>query len=213
MTETRVTSAVAAIVLAGGEARRMGGGDKPLLEVGGRPMLARIVASLGADHDQIAISANGDSTRFATFGLPVLSDDPFYRQGPLAGLLAGLSWAASLGAKELLSVPGDTPFLPPGLAALLTPPPAFLECDGTRHHLVALWPVAVSDQLCRLLSAPGPRAVAYFGQMIGARAVRVAGQPSHRFLNVNTPADLASARAIAGLSQSDEMRHRFEPLV
>jgi molybdenum cofactor guanylyltransferase len=177
----------------------MGGGDKPLLEVRGQPMLARIVASLAADHDRIAISANGDPARFAAFRLPVLSDGPFLGQGPLAGLLAGLSWAAELKAEALLSVPGDTPFLPSALALLLGPPPAFLEADGMRHYLVALWPVAARDQLHHFLSAPGPRAVAYFGQMIGARAVRLTGQSPHRFLNVNTPADLESARAIAEL--------------
>jgi molybdopterin-guanine dinucleotide biosynthesis protein A len=93
----------AALVLAGGEARRMGGGDKPLLTVGDQTMLASVIAALDLPHT--AISANGDPARFAAFGLPVLSDGPFRGQGPLAGLLAGLEWAASLGMTALLTRP------------------------------------------------------------------------------------------------------------
>ena len=87
----------AALILAGGGATRLGGGDKPLLEVGGTPMLARIIAALRPDASAIAISANGDPTRFAAFGLPVLPDGAFAGQGPLAGVLAGLDWAAATG--------------------------------------------------------------------------------------------------------------------
>jgi molybdopterin-guanine dinucleotide biosynthesis protein A len=110
---------IAGLILAGGAASRIGGGDKPLLNVGGRPMLARILHTLAADLTDIAISANGDPTRFASLGCPVLDDGVFVGEGPLAGILAGLDWAAGLGCSALLSVPGDTPFVPRGLAALL----------------------------------------------------------------------------------------------
>src|SRR4029077_4702387 len=119
-----------------GTARRMGGGDKPLLDLAGRRMIERIIAALEAPH--IAISANGDPARFASLRLPVLGDGAFIDQGPLAGVLAGLDWAASLGADALLTVPGDTPFIPQGLAAALAPPPACAASNDRPHYLAAL---------------------------------------------------------------------------
>ena len=107
--------------------------------------------------------------RFAAFGLPVLSDGIFHDQGPLAGLLAGLEWAATLGMAALLTAPGDTPFLPSGLAKWLAPPPCCVSSAGRRHHLIALWPVDRAPDLRRLLSDPGPRQVAHFAKSIGMR--------------------------------------------
>ena len=121
----------------------------------------------------------------------------FAGEGPLAGVLAGLDWAADLGAEALLTVPGDTPFIPPGLAAALAPPPACAASNGRPHYLVALWPVACRDELRRLLSAPGRRDVAHFARRIGMRRVDFAVAKWDPFLNVNTPEDLALARAIA----------------
>ncbi len=165
MMQTRI----AGLVLAGGEARRMGGGDKPLLTVGGRSMLAAVIAALGVPN--IAISANGDPARFAAFGLPVLSDGAYHGQGPLAGVLAGLDWAASLDMAALLTAPGDTPFLPTGLAEHLAPAPCCATSAGRRHHLIALWPVDCASTLRNLLSKPGPRQVAYFAERIGMRYI------------------------------------------
>jgi molybdopterin-guanine dinucleotide biosynthesis protein A len=184
---------LAALVLAGGTARRLGGGDKPLLDLGGQPMLARVLAALAPEAAAIAISANGDPGRFAAFGLPVLAD-AFPDQGPLAGVLAGLDWAAGQGADALLSAPGDTPFLPAGLAAALAPPPACAARAGRAHYLVALWPVAVRARLRETLSCPGPRDMGRFAAAIGMRVVEFAAAPFDPFLNVNTPADLAAAR-------------------
>ncbi len=188
---------VAAVVLAGGGARRMGGQDKPLLDVGGMPILARVVATIRPDVHAIAISANGDPARFAAFGLPVLSDGAFQGEGPLAGVLAGLDWAATVGADALLTVPGDTPFVPAGLAAALAPPPACASSNGRAHHLVALWPVACRGELRRVLSAPGRRDIARFAHAIAMRRVDFPAAKWDPFLNVNTPEDLAAARAIA----------------
>lgn len=185
----------AALILAGGRAARMGGGDKPLLVVAGRPMIARIIAAL--DEGPVAISANGDPARFAGFGLPVLADGVFVGQGPLAGLLAGLEWAAGLGADTLLTVPGDTPFIPSGLAAALSPAPACAASNGRLHPLVALWPVGCRDALRQLLSAPGRRDVAHFARSIGMRRVDFPAAKWDAFMNVNTPDDLAIARTIA----------------
>jgi molybdopterin-guanine dinucleotide biosynthesis protein A len=185
---------VGAVVLAGGRARRMGGGDKALLTVAGRPMLDAIVAAL--DVDRIAISANGDPARFARFGLPVLDDGAFLGHGPLAGVLAGLAWATDAGMTALLTVPGDTPFLPPNLISALAPAPACAVSGGRPHHLVALWPVSCAAALRAFLLAPGKRDVRLFGERIGMRHVDF---PQHRgdpFVNVNTPEDLVRARRI-----------------
>ncbi|MDA8050804.1 MAG: NTP transferase domain-containing protein [Rhodospirillales bacterium] len=187
----------AALILAGGKALRLGGVEKPLLGIGGRTLLARILAALGESVAAVAISANGDPARFSRFGLPVLADGPFEGEGPLAGVLAGLDWAGGIGVESLLSVPGDTPFLPAGLAAALAPPPAVAASGGRRHHLAALWPLSARDALRRRLTAPGPRAVAAFADAIGVRVVPFACAPWDPFLNINTPADLAEAEAIA----------------
>jgi molybdopterin-guanine dinucleotide biosynthesis protein A len=184
-----------ALILAGGGARRMGGGDKPLLDLAGQRIIERIIATLDTPH--IAISANGDPARFAALQQPVLSDGDFIDQGPLAGVLAGLDWAASLGADTLLTIPGDTPFIPQRLATALAPAPACAMSNGRPHHLVALWPTACRHGLRQLLSAPGRRDVAIFASRIGMRPVSFAAPEWDPFLNVNTPEDLAAARAIA----------------
>ena len=175
------------------------GPDKPLLTVGGRTMLAAVIAALDLAH--IAISANGDPARFASFGLPVLPDGAFQGQGPLAGVLAGLEWAASLGMTALLTAPGDMPFLPKGLACALAPAPAGVSSHGQRHHLVALWPVASMSCLRRLLSAPGRRQVGYFAECIGMRYVDFAVPTGDPFANVNTRDELMRARASADEDQ------------
>lgn len=185
------------LILAGGTARRLGGGDKPLLALGGAPILQHLIATLRSEVAALAISANGDPARFGPFGLPVLSDGPFAGEGPLAGVLAGLDWAARLSATTLLTVPGDTPFVPAGLSAALAPPPACAASNGQAHHLVALWPVDCRVQLRALLSAPGPRGVARFTASIGMRRVDFPVGPWDPFLNVNTPEELAQARALA----------------
>jgi molybdenum cofactor guanylyltransferase len=188
-------SETAALILAGGGARRMGGGDKPMLDLAGARMIERIVAALDARH--IAISANGDPARFASLNLPVLPDGDYIGEGPLAGVLAGLEWAASLGVDALLTVPGDTPFIPPGLLKALAPAPACAASNDRMHHLVALWPVAWRGELRRLLSAPSRRDVGAFASRIGMRRVDFPVAKWDPFLNVNTPEDLAAARAIA----------------
>jgi molybdopterin-guanine dinucleotide biosynthesis protein A len=175
----------------------MGGGDKPLLEVGGRPMLARVLDLLRAEADWVAISANGDPARFAAFGCPVLDDGAFAGLGPLAGVLAGLDWAARQGADALLTLPGDTPFAPPRLATALAPAPACAASAGRAHHLVALWPVGARDALRRFLSASGAPAAHRFAAALGMRHVPFPPSGFDRFLNVNTPDDLAAARVIS----------------
>ena len=187
----------AAVILAGGTARRLGGVDKPLLDLAGQSLLAHLIVRLRPQAGPIALSANGDPARFATFGLPVLPDGAFAGQGPLAGVLAGLDWAAAQGAEALLTVPGDTPFIPPDLAAALAPPPACAASAGQVHHLVALWPTAARDALRRFLAEPGPRGAHTFTAGLAMRRVDFSAAAWDPFLNVNTPEDLAAARELA----------------
>ena len=183
----------------------MGGGDKPLLRLGGQTLLARILATLARDHRFIAVSANGDPARFG-LALPILPDR-IPGQGPLGGVLAGLEWAAGMGAPALLTVPGDTPLIPPGLAAALAPGPAVAESGGRRHHLVALWPTGCAPALRVWLQTPGTRSVRAFAETLGMRPVPFAGDP---FANVNTAADLTALEA--RLAASDCARPHPGPL-
>ncbi len=186
---------IAAVILAGGEARRLGGIDKPLLEIAGISLLARILRTLASEHTAIAISANGDPARFSEFCIPVLNDGAFTRMGPLAGILAGLEWAATLGATDLLSVPGDTPFIPRQLAVSLSPAPAYAASRGRAHPAVALWPVTCRKALKDHLSGENSRSVLGFAQSLGARRVEFATAETDPFANINTPADLAAVSA------------------
>ena len=177
----------------GAGARGMGGGDKPLLPARRPAHAGARAGGAGAQGGRVAISANGDPARFAAFGLPVLPDG-VSRPGA-AGRRAGRAGLGrGQGADALLTVPGDTPFIPPGLAAALAPPPAWAASAGRVHHLVAIWPVAVRARLRDSLSRAGPRDVRRFAVAIGMRAVEFPAVPSDPFANVNTPADLAAAR-------------------
>jgi molybdopterin-guanine dinucleotide biosynthesis protein A len=189
------TSRIVGLVLAGGQARRMGGADKALLLFGGRTMLAAVIAAL--DLPVVAISANGNPARFAAYGCPVLSDGAFQNQGPLAGILAGLEWAAGLGMRALLTAPCDTPYLPRDLADRLWPPPCSAASGGRRHHLVATWPVACAGDLRAMLSVPGSRRVADFAERIGMHYVAFPEDTADRFINVNTVGDLERVRLAA----------------
>jgi molybdopterin-guanine dinucleotide biosynthesis protein A len=184
---------IAAVVLAGGKARRMGGGDKPLMTVGDRTMLAAVIAALNVP--DTAISANGDPARFGAFGLRVLDDGAFQGRGPLAGVLAGLQWAASLGKAALLTAPGDTPFLPSGLATALSPAPCCVRGgDGRVHHLSALWPIACTEELRSFLLSGESSRVGDFTRRIGMRYVEFPVRGCDPFANINTIEELEFAR-------------------
>jgi molybdopterin-guanine dinucleotide biosynthesis protein A len=159
-------------------------------------MLAAVIQSL--DTAAVAISANGDPARFAAFGLPVLPDGAFAGQGPLAGILAGLEWAGALGMTALLTAPGDMPFLPAGLARLLSPAPRAVRSGQRAQQLVALWPVDAAGPLRAFLSAPGSRRVSDFAERIGMQYRDFSLGIPEAFVNVNTPQELARAREIAG---------------
>jgi molybdopterin-guanine dinucleotide biosynthesis protein A len=186
---------IAGLVLAGGQASRMGGGDKCLLTLDGKAILQILLERLSPQVASMAISANGAPDRFASYGLPVLPD-AVANAGPLAGVAAGLAWANSVGATSLLTVPADTPLIPADLAARLTPAPAWAESGGALHPLVALWPSTSAPTLAAWLEGGGSLRVRAFGTAIGMRAVVFADDPE-AFFNINTPADLAVAREIA----------------
>ena len=189
-----------AVVLAGGRARRMGGGDKALVQLGGRPLLRHVLDRVGPQVRAVAVSANGDPARFAAFGVPVLADPLPDTPGPLAGILAGMRWAARVHPEReaLLSVPTDTPFLPADLVARLlavaTPslPVACALSLGRRHPVVAIWPVLLADDLAAAL-AGGERGVERFAARHGLADAMFPAETADPFLNINDRAALAAA--------------------
>ena len=184
---------VAGLILAGGLGTRLGGVDKPLLRLGATTLIEHLLARLRPQLGAVAISANGDPARYRRFGLPVLPDQA-PGLGPLGGIAAGLAWADGQGAEWLLSVPGDTPFVPPDLLARLSPPPAVAASAGRVHHAVAVWPVAARAALEQRLASGGERSISGFARTVGMRIVTFEAGPRDPFFNVNTPQDLAEAR-------------------
>lgn len=197
------------LVLAGGLGRRMGGVDKPLLRLGGRTLLERVVARVAPQcPGGLALSANGDPSRFAPFPGPVLPDGVPDHPGPLAGILAGLDFSASRTGSDdghVLSVPGDAPFLPSDLAARLVAARdetgaaiAMAASGGREHYTVALWPVSSRADLRHALVERDERRVGAFIGRYGAAVVEWPTAPVDPFLNVNTPEDLSDAERLAG---------------
>ena len=186
---------IAGLILAGGEGRRMGGLDKPLLLLAGRALLDRIAAMLRPQVDRIALSANGDPARFAACGLEVLADE-VPGLGPLAGILRGLDWAAESGCDALVTVAGDTPFIPADLAARLLPAAAVAVSGGRVHHTAASWPVSCRDGLREHLHRGGSRSVSGFARLLPMREILFGDVPVDPFFNINRPEDLASAEAM-----------------
>jgi molybdopterin-guanine dinucleotide biosynthesis protein A len=192
------------VILAGGRAQRMGGGDKPMRDLAGRPLLAHVIARLAPQCDGLILNAHGDAARFDGFGLPVIADAVEGFAGPLAGILAGLDWVAANrpAAPLMLSAAGDCPFLPHDLVARMMH--ARTENDaavaaasgGQVHHAIALWSVGLRDALRRALVDEHCRAIHRFTARL---PVAIAGWPDHPvdpFFNVNTPEDLAEAERL-----------------
>jgi molybdenum cofactor guanylyltransferase len=196
------------LVLAGGLARRMGGGDKALLRIGGVAILDRVLDRLRPQCSGIVLNANGDPARFASTGLPVVPDDVPGFAGPLAGILAGLDWAAAH-APEIAwvgTVPGDCPFLPRDLigrlhtARIETGMPLVCAKSGDwRHPVVGLWPVALRRDLRHALVAEDLRKIEIWSSRHGIALAEWPDRPVDPFFNVNTPQDAARANEIAAL--------------
>jgi molybdopterin-guanine dinucleotide biosynthesis protein A len=196
------------VVLAGGLARRMGGGDKPLREIGGRTILARVIARLEPQCECLVINANNDPRRFASFCLPVIADGVQDYPGPLAGILAALDWAAANrpDAAWILSAPGDCPFLPRDLVARLShaliadnAELAIAASQGQSHPVIGLWSVALRDALRRALVVEGLRKVGQWTARYRLATVTWPAEPLDPFFNANTVDDLAEGERLAAI--------------
>ncbi len=192
------------IILAGGRATRLGGGDKGLRLVGGSPILDRVLATIRPQCEQVVVNAPGDS--FARFGLPLVDDDLPGNLGPLAGVLAGLDHVARAypDAPFAVTVPTDTPFLPRDLVARLqdkrVADRAEIVCacsNGSTHPTVALWSVALRHELRRILVVEGVRRIHDVLVRHAVAYVTWPHEPVDPFFNVNTPEDLATAERLA----------------
>lgn len=196
------------IILAGGQATRMGGGDKCLLPLGDSRVIDHVIKRFAPQVAGLALNANGEAGRFTNVLPTVLPDSIPGFAGPLAGVLAGLDWAANEGASHVVSVAADTPFFPRDLVQRLlsalddvhpislaaTPHP---DRGKTRHPTFGLWPVALRDDLRDALQN-GVRKVVQWTDRHGAAAVMFDAGPHDPFFNINTPTDLAQAERLCG---------------
>jgi molybdopterin-guanine dinucleotide biosynthesis protein A len=193
------------VLLAGGLARRMGGGDKPMRSIGGRPILERVIARLNAQCEGLILNANGDPARFGSYALPVVPDTVPDFAGPLAGILAALEWAAA-NLPEIafvVSAAADTPFLPRDLVARLHAarekagaPLACAESGGQAHPVNALWPVALREDLRHALVVEDLRKIDRWTARHGIAHAAWPVEPYDPFFNVNTPDDIAAAEGV-----------------
>ena len=201
-----MTNPILGLVLAGGLARRMGGGDKPLMRIGGPTILSRVLERVAPQCTDMIINANGDPARFASTGRRVIADNVPGFAGPLAGILAGLDWAAA-NAPDIgfvVSVPGDCPFLPRDLVARLHQactvtgkPLACARSGEWRHPVIGLWPVGLRADLRQALTKEDTRKIELWTARHGVALADWPVEPLDPFFNVNTPEDAAAAERIA----------------
>ena len=198
------------VLLAGGLARRMGGGDKPMRTIGGRTILDRVIARLQPQCDGLILNANGDPARFAAFGLPVIPDGVADFPGPLAGILAALDWAAANRpeVKLVLSAAADCPFLPRDLVARLVAALrdenaelAVAASDGQSHPVIGLWSVALREQLRHALVVEDVRKIDRWTARYRLATVTWQTEPIDPFFNANTMDDIAEADRLAALDR------------
>jgi molybdenum cofactor guanylyltransferase len=186
------------VILAGGQGRRMGGADKAFVSLAGRPLIGHVLDRLRPQVERVILSANGDPSRFAGLGCPVVPDEA--SQGPLSGIIAALRHADGMGATHVVSTPVDTPFLPLDFVARLQATAAVSPeglalartADGD-HPASALWPVALAPSLAAFLAEGGAK-VTRFTDAHGA--ARADFPDARAFLNLNTPEELAAAEAL-----------------
>lgn len=195
------------VILAGGLATRMGGGDKGLLQLGGRTLLAHVIERLAPQVAGTVLNANGDPARFQGFGLPVVADSIEGFVGPLGGVLAGLDYAAEHGHSHIVTAAADTPFFPVDLVTRLQ---AAAEAEGkpialaatpdpkrgtARHPTFGLWPTALREDL-RVSLQGGLRKVVLWTDRHGAATALFDAGPPDPFFNVNTPEDMLIAEGL-----------------
>jgi molybdopterin-guanine dinucleotide biosynthesis protein A len=203
-----VTNELVGVLLAGGLARRMGGGDKPMRQIGGRTILERVITRLKPQCDELILNANGDPARFAAFGLPVIPDNVENFPGPLAGILAALDWAAAHrpGVSLVFSAAADCPFLPRDLVARLSEAQvnegaqlAVAASDGQSHPVIGLWSVSLRDELRDALVREDIRKIDRWTARYKLATVTWPTQPLDPFFNANTMDDIAEAERLAEL--------------
>jgi molybdenum cofactor guanylyltransferase len=196
------------VLLAGGLARRMGGGDKPMRRIAGRTILDRVIARLKPQCDGLIINANGDPARFAAFGLPVVADGVADFPGPLAGILAALDWFAANrpDVSHVLSAAADCPFLPRDLVSRLhqsliaeNAQLAVAASDGQSHPVIGLWSVALRDELRHSLVVEDIRKIDRWTARYRLATVTWSTAPLDPFFNANTVEDIAEADRLAVL--------------
>ena len=201
------------VLLAGGLARRMGGGDKPMRTIGGRTILERVIARLKPQCDELILNANGDPARFAAFGLSVIPDGVADFPGPLAGILASLDWAAANrpDVAFVLSAAADCPFLPRDLVARLyqalteeNAELAVAASDGQSHPVIGLWSVALREELRQALVVEDVRKIDRWTARYKLATVTWPTTPLDPFFNANTMDDIAAAERLAELDAKSE---------
>ena len=210
-TQASEASRISGVILAGGLSRRMGGGDKGLRLLAGRPILDHVIDRARLQVGPLVLNANGDAKRFAACGLPVVADGVDGFAGPLAGVLAGLDWAAdhAPGCTHLASFACDAPFLPEDLvdrlATALNDQDADLACaqsGGRAHPVFGLWPLSLREDLRQAMVEEGIRKVDVWTARHHLVHVDFADEPLDPFFNANRPEDLEAAerlcRALAG---------------
>jgi molybdenum cofactor guanylyltransferase len=203
-----VTTNIPGVLLAGGLARRMGGGDKPMRTIGGRTILERVISRLAPQCDGLILNANGDPARFAAFGLPVIADGVADFPGPLAGILAALDWTAANrpDVKFILSAAADCPFLPRDVVSrlhqALTEQQAQLAVAASgdqSHPVVGLWNVALREELRHALVVEDIRKIDRWTARYRLATVTWPTKPLDPFFNANTMDDIAEAERLAAL--------------
>jgi molybdopterin-guanine dinucleotide biosynthesis protein A len=214
MTDVPATSsdapATPGVLLAGGLARRMGGGDKPMRTIGGRTILDRVIARLAPQCDGLILNANGDPARFAAFGLPVIADTVQDFPGPLAGILAALDWTAANrpDVAWIQSAAADCPFLPRDLVARLQQARieqgaqlAVAASAGQTHPVIGLWSVALRAELRHALVVEDIRKIDRWTARYKLATVTWPAEPVDPFFNANTMDDIAEAERLAELDE------------
>ncbi|MBK3665432.1 molybdenum cofactor guanylyltransferase MobA [Bradyrhizobium diazoefficiens] len=199
------------VLLAGGLARRMGGGDKPMRTIGVRTILDRVIARLSPQCDGLILNANGDPARFASFRLPVIADDVPGFPGPLAGILAALDWTAANrpDLEWVLSAAGDCPFLPRDLVARLheartreNAQLAVAASGDQTHPVIGLWRVSLRNELRHALVVEDIRRIDRWTARYRLATVTWPTEPLDPFFNANTVEDIAEAERLAALDEA-----------
>ncbi|HET6621969.1 MAG TPA: molybdenum cofactor guanylyltransferase MobA [Dongiaceae bacterium] len=207
MVESKI-GPIVGVILAGGRAQRMGGGDKGLHRIGGTTILARVIERVLPQVGALVLNANGDPARFAPFGLPVAPDTVPDFAGPLAGILAGMEWAAAHHpqARHIVSVPADGPFVPRNLVQHLATALenedaeiAMAASGRQRYPVIGLWPLALRDNLRRALVEENMHKIDAWTARFRLAVADFPATPIDPFFNANTPEQLAEAEQLAAL--------------